>query len=269
MSLLQALIIAVVQGATEFLPVSSKAHDMLCARLLGVQHVPVEFLITIHLGTLLSVIVFYRTDLWAMLRGIARPVDEESRRWRRLFGLLVLATIPAAIAGVLFEDKIEGALNQPVWHGYGLLVTACLLAAASRLKGTTAIGQVSLRQALVVGCAQACALLPGVSRSGTTIVASLGMGMEREAAPRFAFLLSVPTILGGFLLEAKKVLEQGGGTGTGAGMYLLSATVSAVVGYLAILLVMNSVRRGNLLYFAAYCLAVGLAVILAGGRFGV
>jgi undecaprenyl-diphosphatase len=268
MSLLQALIIAVVQGATEFLPVSSKAHDMLTARLLGVEHVPVEFLITVHLGTLLSVLVFYRADLWAMLRGIARPVDEDSRQWRRLFGLLLLATVPAAIAGVAFEDKIEGALNQPMWHGAGLLVTACLLAAASRLKGTTALGKVSLRQAVAVGCAQACALLPGISRSGTTIAAGLGVGMEREVAPRFAFLLSVPTILGGFLLEVKKVLEQGGGTGTGAGLYLLSAGVSAVVGYLAIVLVMNSVRRGNLLYFAAYCLAVGLAVLLAGGRLG-
>jgi undecaprenyl-diphosphatase len=268
MKLLDALIIAVVQGATEFLPVSSKAHDMLTARLLGVAHVPVEFLITIHLGTLVSVVVFYRAELWAMIRGLLRPVDEESRQWRRLLGLLILATIPAAIAGVAFENKIENALNQPQWHGLGLLVTACLLAAASRIKGTTPIGQVSLRQALLVGCAQACALLPGISRSGTTIVAGLGVGLEREAAPRFAFLLSVPTIFGGFLLEAKKVFEQGGGTAGGTGLYLLSAGVSAVVGYAAILLVMNSVRRGNLLYFAAYCLAVGLAVLLAGGRLG-
>lgn len=268
MNLLQALIISFVQGATEFLPVSSKAHDMLTARLLGVEHVPVEFLITIHLGTLLSVVVFYRADLWAMIRGLVRPVGEESRQWRRLFGLLVLATIPAAIGGVAFESRIEGALNRPVWHGVGLLVTACLLAAASRLKGSVALREVGLKQALAIGCAQACALLPGISRSGTTIVAGLGVGLEREAAPRFAFLLSVPTILGGFVLEAKKVFEQGGGTGSGTGLYLLSAGVSAVVGYAAILLVMNSVRRGNLLYFAAYCLAVGLAVLLAGGWLG-
>ncbi|MCE5215872.1 undecaprenyl-diphosphate phosphatase [bacterium] len=269
MNLLTAVLIAVVQGATEFLPISSKAHDALVGRLLGVEEMPVAFLVTIHLGTLLAVFVYYRHDLWAMLRSLFPAACEESEaalsqrcQYRRLFWLLLLGTIPAAVLGALFESNIEAALNTPIYHGYGLLFTALILTVASRLQGTRGLKETGWRQALGVGLAQSMALLPGVSRSGSTITAGLLCGFEREFAPRFAFLLSIPVILGGFLFKVKDMVEAHVSGGLDPLTYPLSALVAGVTGYFAIVLVINSVKRGNLLYFAAYCLAVGLTVIL-------
>jgi len=270
MTLLQAVLIAIIQGATEFLPVSSSGHTALAAKLLGLQQAPLDFVVTIHAGTLLSVLVYYRSDLLSMLQSLlpVRDADEETlatrRDYRKLLGLLLLATIPAAIAGFLLEDYVDAAFGDVRLIGGALLVTATVLALAARLNGRVELPETGWRQALTVGVAQALALAPGVSRSGMTIVGGLLSGMSRDWAPRFAFLLSVPVILGGAVLEGKNMLEGDVSAAFDPLNYGLSALVAGVVGYLSILLVTNSVKRGSLLYFSAYCAVVGIAAIISG-----
>jgi undecaprenyl-diphosphatase len=270
MNLLQAVTLAIVQGATEFLPVSSKTHLALTSKLLGIGDIPIDFVVTLHLGTLLAVLVYYRKDLWAIATSPFRlnaPVaegNEPPRDHFRLLGLLILATIPAALAGYKLEDRIEGLLNNVTLDGLGLIATAGLLVAASRMKGTRGLAQTGWKQALAVGCAQACALLPGISRSGSTIFGSLACGMSREWAPRFSFLLSVPIILGGAAVKVKDLLEGGASPLFNPAIYAIAALAAAVVGYLAVVLVIDSVKRGNLIYFAAYCALVGVVAVVTG-----
>lgn len=270
MTLLQAVLIAIVQGATEFLPVSSSGHVAIAGKLLGLKQAPLDFVVIIHLGTLLAVLIYYRADLLAMLASLLplRVPDEERQAgraaYRRLFWLLLLATVPAAVAGVALEDWIDSALGSVVEVGIELLVTAGALALCARLTGASELAQTTWRQALVVGVAQALALAPGVSRSGMAIAAGLAVGMSRDWAPRFAFLLSVPVILGGGFFEGAKLLGGEAGAAFDRVIYGVSALVAAVVGYLSILLVTNSVKRGSLLYFSAYCALVGIAAIISG-----
>lgn len=272
MSLFSALILALVQGATEFLPVSSSGHLALVGKLLGLpeEQVPLDFVVVVHFGTLLSVLVFYRRDLWAMVRSLAPAGEEDDEArgerlgYRRLLGLLLLGTVPAAAAGLLLEDAVERLFGSVALVGAALLVTAGVLAAVSRLDGARQMARTGVREALVVGVAQALALAPGISRSGMTIAGGLVAGLRREWAPRFAFLLSVPVILGGSLVELRRMV--GGVTGASFDplSYLAATVTAAVSGYIAIVIVTDSVKRGNLLYFAAYCLAVGLAAIAWG-----
>lgn len=270
MSLLDALILAVVQGATEFLPVSSSAHIALVGRLVGVESASIPFVVTIHLGTLVAVLIYYRADLLAILRSLwARPepgTEEHTSvaAHRRLLVALIVGTIPAAVAGVLLEDYVEAAFGSTRMVGVCLLITASLLFIVTRRNGSLGLEQTGWRAGLIVGCWQAVALLPGVSRSGATIVGGLLTGFSRDWAPRFAFLLSVPVILGGGLFEALKLFSEGFTDTIDPVVYALSLVVSSVVGYASILLVTDSVRRGNLLYYAAYCALVGVAAIVLG-----
>ena len=272
MTLFAAIILALVQGATEFLPVSSSGHLALVGKLLGLpeEQVPLDFVVVVHFGTLLSVLLYYRSDLWAMVLSLA-PVrgDEEGAReerllYRRLLGLLVVGTAPAAAAGLLLEDAVERLFGSVALVGAALLVTATVLALVSRLGGSRHMAQTGVREALMVGVAQALALAPGISRSGMTIAGGLVAGFQREWAPRFAFLLSVPVILGGSVVEFHRML--GGVTGASFDplSYVVATATAAASGYIAIVIVTDSVKRGNLLYFAAYCLAVGLAAIAWG-----
>ena len=273
MTFFEAIILAVVQGATEFLPVSSSGHVALIGRLLGIPRVPLDFVVAVHFGTLLSVIVYYRRDLWMMLRSvlpIAGRSDEERgelRLHRRLVGLLLLATAPAGIAGYLLEDTVERAFGNVTLVGGALVVTALALAACARLRGEKGMAGTTWKQALVVGVAQAMALPPGMSRSGLTIAGGLAVGLRREWAPRFAFLLSVPIILGGSALELHHMLRGQVSASFDPALYAGATLVAAIAGYLAIIVVTDSVKRGNLLYFGAYCLTVGLAAIVWGAFF--
>lgn len=264
MTLPHATLLALVQGATEFLPVSSSGHVALAGKLLGLEQTPLDFVVAVHLGTLLSVAVYYREDLWAMVRGVVAGRDAEPglREHRKLAALLILATIPAALAGYFLEDAIDAALGNTRAIGCALLFTALTLAVASRLGGDRALQRTGPLQALLVGIAQAGALIPGVSRSGCTIAGGLACGFSRDWAPRFAFLLAIPAIVGGTLLQVLRLVGGNGSDGFDPVTYLVGVLVAAVVGYLSIILVIDSVRRGNLLYYCAYCAAVGLAAIL-------
>lgn len=273
MNMAQALILAVIQGATEFLPVSSSGHMALGAKLVGLPQAPLDFVVATHFGTLLAVLVYYRQDLLAMVRALFAPKSDDTdpdgeepttADYRRLFGNLIVASIPAAIAGVLLEDHIDAAFGDIRLVGFALMITATLLAVSSRRNGPVDLRDTTWKHALRVGVWQAIALVPGISRSGSTIAGGLLSGFSRQWAPRFAFLMSVPVVFGGTVFEARKLFDGGMDAGFAPATYGAATLLAAVVGYLSILLVIDSVRRGNLLYYSAYCLAVGLVAVASG-----
>jgi len=311
-SWLVAVILGAVQGATEFLPVSSSGHLVIFSRLCGCPELPLAFVVITHFGTLLAVVAYYRRDFADMIRsllvwspdegqphrpGDARPArqappggkqegpverseagprdkvavlpDESEvhgrlRQSRRLVVLLLVGTIPAAVAGVLFEDKVEELFSNIVAVGAALVITGLILLAVNWLSGRKEEERTTVVDALVIGVAQAAALVPGISRSGSTIAAGLGRGLHRDWAPRFAFLLSAPVILGGSGLEIVRLIQQPVASAQLA-MYLLGGLVAAATGYFAVHLVVKAVRQGNLIYFSGYCIVFGIAVVLAGG----
>ncbi|QDV72265.1 undecaprenyl-diphosphate phosphatase [Botrimarina mediterranea] len=257
----EILLLAIVQGLTEFLPVSSSGHLVVGNALLGALGYPlakdlVEVSIALHMGTLASVLVYYR-------REIARMLGTD----RRVIPLLILATIPAAIVGVgikkgLPETVQTQVLDNIVLVGFMLPVTAMILVAASRrMAGTTEYPQMSWGQALAIGVAQSFAILPGVSRSGSTIAAGLGAGLTRESASTFAFLMAIPAILGAGVLEMLDVLKEGT-TGTPVARLAVGFVVSFVVGLAALALLIQFVKRGRLAVFAWYLVPLGIAVLV-------
>jgi undecaprenyl-diphosphatase len=263
----EILLLAIVQGLTEFLPVSSSGHLVVGNALLGAMGYPlakdlIEVSIALHMGTLASVLVYYR-------REIARMLGSD----RRVIPLLVLATIPAAIVGVGIKKGLSDAvqtqvLDNIVLVGFMLPVTAMILVAGSRrAAGTTEYPQMSWGQALAIGMAQAVAILPGVSRSGTTIAAGLGAGLTRESASTFAFLMAIPAILGAGVLEGLDILEEGR-TGTPPVRLAVGFIVSFVVGLAALSLLIQFVKRGKLAMFAWYLIPLGIGVLVWQLGFG-
>lgn len=259
MSFLEILVLAIVQGLTEFLPVSSSGHLVVANAVLEALGKPptqdlVEVSIALHLGTLLSVLVYYRQE-------IVRLLGED----RRVIGLLVVGTLPAAVVGVGIKKGLpaaEGAvLENVLLAGLMFPVTAAILIAASRTKeGDTAYQRINWRTALAIGAAQALAILPGVSRSGSTIAAGLFAGLDRQSASTFAFLLAIPAILGAGVLEGLDVLESGT-TGTPLPTLAAGFLVSFGVGLGALSLLIRWVRRGRLAAFAWYLVPLGVAVV--------
>ncbi len=266
MSWLAAVILGAVQGATEFLPVSSSGHLVIFSKLCGWE-MPIAFVVITHLGTLLAVVAYYRHDFADMIRSLVdwSSAEPRLRCSRRLVVLLAIGTIPAAVAGVLFEDKIEELFNSIVAVGVALVITGLLLLAVNWLSGRKEEERTTVVDALLIGVAQAVALVPGISRSGSTIAAGLGRGLHRDWAPRFAFLLSAPVILGGTGLAIVRFVQQPVASSQ-LGMYLLGGLVAAATGYFAVHLVVKAVRQGNLIYFSGYCIVLGIATALIGGR---
>ncbi len=255
--LIAVVILALVQGLTEFLPISSSGHLVLTQALLGVESEGVALEIVLHVGTLLAVVLYYRNDLMELIREGLRFVggrrDEASTKAMRMIGLLVLGTIPAAVAGVLLEDRIESAFQDPRFTCGGLLVTGALLLSTLRVpKGQR---EVNPFRAVVFGLFQMLALFPGISRSGSTITGGLLVGVKPEEAARFSFLLSVPIILGAVAFQLKDVSE--GISSGGLLEYGIGLVVSFASGYLAIGTLLRIVRQGRFGWFGVYCLIVG------------
>ena len=274
MDAFQAIILGIVEGLTEFLPVSSSGHLAIGHWLfqLGSDEgleLPLSYVVMVHFGTLVAVVAHYRRDLYEIVRDIVAPRDEETGRtspgWgRRLALLLLIATVPGAVGGLLLEDVLDRLIDIPWAVGVALLLTATALLVSERVAAQDRSEKdTTLLDAVVIGLAQMAALIPGISRSGSCIAAGLGRGFDRDWAPRFAFLMSVPVILGGTIYEGAKMLRGGEGADQ-LGLYALCALVSAVTGYVAVGWVIGWVRAGNLKYFAAYCYVVGLAVIVTG-----
>jgi len=268
-SLAQAITLGIVQGATEFLPVSSSGHLALVSQLLGIKP-PLTFFVVVHFGTLLAIFAYYRQDFAQMLKSLVvwNPADESGydklTQSRRLVGLLIVGTLPAALIGYLFEDIVEQLFRSVLAVGLALIGTGLILLAVNWLRGHKHLPRTTAVDAVIVGCAQAVAIMPGLSRSGCTIAAGLASGLQRDWAPRFAFLLSAPVILGGTVLEAARFVAQPGEP-TMWLSYLVGGIVAAISGYVAINIVVRAVRAGNLMYFAAYCILVGAVTTIVVG----
>ncbi len=260
----QALVLGLVQGLTEFIPVSSSAHLVLVPALAGWERHGLAFDVALHLGTLTALLVYYREDLWAMVRAVIdRTPSAERSVHRNLILLLMLASLPVAIAGLTLEGAVESLFSSPRATAGLLFVTAAVLVVGERLHrrnrtevDTDAPPAVRLRQALLVGFAQAFALLPGLTRSGLTISTGIAAGLSRPAATRFAFLLGIPAIAGAALVQLPQVTDLGTISVTALAVGVVAAAVS---GYAAIAMLVRLVARVGIDRFAWY--VVPLAVI--------
>jgi len=251
-----ALILGIVQGATEFLPVSSSGHLVVGQRLLGLQVPGIAVEVALHVGTLLSVVVVYRERLTKLAVGAVRGRREA---WRYV-GLLALATLPAAVVGLAFESGLEAMFDRAWVPGVGFLVTAALLLSVRGREGGRDAA-LDARVALLVGLAQAAALVPGVSRSGATVVAALWLGIEAREAAAFSFLLSVPAIAGAAVL-----LLAGDAAGAHAGVpapvLLIGGAAAGLTGVAAIRLFVGLLARGGFHRFAYYLTPLGVGYLL-------
>jgi undecaprenyl-diphosphatase len=254
---LQMIVLAVVQGLTEFLPVSSSGHLVLTQKFLGALEGDVFFDVVLHVGTLGSVLVVYRKDILRLLR-LDRPA-------LMYLGGLAVGTLPAVLVGLLAKDAVEGLFHSPLFAAAGLLLTAAILFSTRFTKDSgKTLGEpwepraVSLVQALVIGVAQAFAILPGISRSGSTITASLWTGLARAEAARFSFLLSIPAIGGALILQL-----IGGDVGgrSDIGLLVLAALAAFGVGLLAIRWTALAVVQAHFWKFSFYCVAAGLVAL--------
>jgi undecaprenyl-diphosphatase len=257
----RAILLGVVQGITEFLPISSDGHlalmqfilDSCFGKLNGanVKGKELELTLILHVGTLLAIIVIYWNDLIRLFR---QP---------RLCGLIVLATIPVGVVGLAFKKYFEEAFQSPLIAGVGLLVTAGVLLAGQRWERPRIhdVQDLTPLHAFWIGCCQALAPFPGVSRSGTTIAGGLICGLERVAAARFSFLMAVPAISAACLLEFKDIVQRGYML-NGMPAMVAGTITSAVVGYLALNWLLRIVTQRRLHWFAYYCIVVGTITVI-------
>ncbi len=255
MSLWEALILGFVQGATEFLPVSSSGHLVVAQALLDVHVDGVLFEVTVHVATLLSITLVYRERLTRLALGVLRRQPEE---WRYL-GLLVLATVPAAVLGLAFEDRLEALFDAPQVPAVAFLITGLILWSSKAALAREPTAHPVARTALLIGFAQAFALIPGISRSGSTVVAALWLGVAPLEAAAFSFLMALPAIAGAAVLQVPKLLAGPPAVGTGA--LLAGGIAAAVTGVLAIRIFVEMLRRRSFHQFAIYLWILGLVFL--------
>lgn len=271
MTATEGAILGIVQGLTEFLPVSSKGHLALAGAILGVRDQDLVFKIALHFGTLGSLLVFFRAEVVQILRafftGIPSPRVAYTRDAEfRMAVWVALACVPAGVAGVLFEHRIEAWLDNPLYTCYGLLVTAAILF-STRAALLRPEAELTTGRALWVGCAQVLALLPGVSRSGSTISAGLWGGLPGPVAGRFSFLLSIPIIFGAVLLESRKLFSHPPSQDAWAAI-VAGVVCSFATGVFALSLLLAVLRTRRFSWFGVYCVAVGgvgAAILLSRG----
>jgi undecaprenyl-diphosphatase len=257
----QGLVLGIVQGLTEFLPVSSSAHLILVPWLLGWPEHSLTYDVALHMGTLGALILFFWRDWLGLLRAWLPGGGPQAATARRLLIGIILGTIPAAIAGLLFQDAIESALRSPALIAVVMLIASALIFAADRLgRLTVPIEGVGYVQALLIGVAQAFALAPGVSRSGATISAGLALGLTREAAARYAFLLATPITAGAGLLQLRHLIKDGVPADERAA-FALGIAASFIVGFASIGFLLRYLRRASLLVFVVYRVALALLVL--------
>lgn len=266
MDFVEIIILAVIQGITEFLPVSSSAHLILPSQLLGWADQGLAFDVAVHVGTLAAVVFYFRQNLFQLARGwlttgLTRTPNEDAR----LAWYIVVATIPAGLAGLLLGDFIEGYARSITVIACTTIVFGVLLGLADKHHGSISMAQMTLMMALVIGLVQMLALIPGTSRSGITLTAALFLGMQRADGARFSFLLSIPLILAAGGLQTIKLLQSTNAVAWGD--LILGIVVSAVSALLCIHFFLAFINRIGMLPFVIYRLVLGgflLAVVWLG-----
>jgi undecaprenyl-diphosphatase len=267
MTLLQSILLGIVQGLTEFLPISSSAHLVLVPHLLGWEIPPQEafiFDVLVQVASIVAVILFFRHELVkiarSMLMGIKQRkpfLDSDAK----LGWLILLATIPAGVIGLAIKDLVEMSFASPRVTAFFLLVTAGILTLAEALsRRTRELQSINWKDALLIGLAQAAAIFPGISRSGSTIAGGMGRGFERPPAARFAFLMSIPIMLAAGLAASLDFADIPGYT-SALPIFIPGFLASAVVSYLSIRWLLSYLARSSLYIFAAYCAGLGLLVL--------
>jgi len=266
MNIINAIILGIVQGLTEFLPVSSSGHLVLLQKIFGIRETSLFFDTMLHVGTLLAVMTVLWKDIFEILK---KPIQ-------KLTGFLILATIPAVIAALLFKDTIEEIFVSGKFLGFCFLITAALLVTAELLSkrdknANSAVeeqdesgAKMTWLQALFIGIMQAFAIPPGISRSGATISGSLFCKLNRGFAARFSFLMSIPAILGAVVMQTKDLIKHGAADGSSLGTAAIVAgtITSAVVGFFAVKFMLKIIREKSLFGFAIYTGVLGLIVLI-------
>ncbi len=267
MDTLSAVALGILQGITEFLPVSSSGHLVIGQHLLGWQEPNLFFDVSLHVGTFLAVALVFRRDIVFLVQGglkwLRHPLADHSYprdEARRLFTLVLWGTIPTVILGFAFKDLFERLFTSVTAVGFSLLVTGTLLWLTRRKVSSWGKGpfDIRFRHAALIGLVQGLAITPGISRSGSTIAVALLLGFQREWAGRFSFLLFVPAVLGAMLLESLHLKA----IPNPVGPVLWGTVAAAITGYVALRFLLATVRRGRFHLFAPYCWALG-AVCLA------
>jgi len=284
MSILQAIILGIVQGLTEFIPISSTAHLVFAARLIGLYdgvgavlkaEQTTATIAVIQLGTLLAVVIYFARDIIGITRAFVRDHLALLRGKRRVDGgvqlsheawlgwLVILGSIPVAVVGLLFKHQIEGTFTKNLWVIAIMMIAVALLLTLAEAVGKKqrSMEQLGITDALAVGCSQVLALIPGSSRSGSTIMGGLFAGLTRETAARFSFLLSIPAIAASGLLELKEAVNK---LPDGSYLPLIIATiVSGVIGYASIWFLLRYLRTHSTGVFIVYRLVLGAVILFA------
>ncbi len=255
MTAFQAFVLGAVQGLTEFLPVSSSGHLVIFQHLFDIQEPPLTFDILVHLGTLIAVFIAFWDDIWGILKN----------PFCRLTYLLIVGCIPAGLAGYLLAPYFEKAFESLLVVGIALIFTGILLTLSEHLAnkhyGLKETDETGFSDVLFIGVLQALAIIPGLSRSGSTIAAGLIAGLEREFAARFSFLLSIPVIIGAAIFELSDVFTSGIAV-SNILPYIIGPLTAAIFGFFAIKVVLGLVRRGKLSYFSYYCWTLAAVTLL-------
>lgn len=268
--ILSAIVIGIVQGLTEFLPVSSSAHLVFAQTFFGLNQNNLAFDVFLHLGTLVAVVGFFLPDIINMIIAFFKSIVDIFRGnfingikedpYKKLVWYTIVATIPVGIVGILFNDTVEALFTGVSIPAFFLLITGCLLYFSQRYNvGDKNLDDISLKETIFMGIGQACAILPGLSRSGTTIACGLLGGLDKEFAAKFSFILSIPAILGATIV-------QGGNIGSGLAVnfipYLLGFLAAVISGLFAIKVLLKLIEERSLDIFAYYCWIVGALILL-------
>ena len=259
MNIIQSIILGIVQGLTEFLPVSSSGHLVLAERILNIHRGDLVFEVMVHLGTLVAVLIYFRRQLGEMIRALfsifAPDKTMEQKHGLTMIGWLILGTIPAVIFGLALKDKIELAFSSPRWTSGEFIVTGLMLIATIWAidKGKN----LNIFNTIIIGIAQAISIMPAISRSGSTIAAGMFCGVNKEKAAEYSFLLSIPAISGAAILEIPEMIRLLP-TASVLWTYLAGTLVSGIIGYLSIAWLLSIIKKGKFYYFGLYCILIGI-----------
>lgn len=260
MDLIKAIILGVVQGLTEFLPISSSGHLVIFQNLVGFKEVQLAFDTFLHFGTLIPIFIIFRKDIINILSF--------KRETRYLTLLILIGIIPTGLMGIYLGDFFESIFASVRIVAVMLLITGFILYLVEKVANSRkSLDEMNWFNALIVGIAQGFAIVPGISRSGSTIAASLFQGLNREAAARYSFLVSIPVIFGAGLLQLKDVVSTGLTEEITWGMIGAGTVAAAISGYFAIKYLLKILREGSLIIFSYYCWTVGLLILVLAGLF--
>ena len=267
--LLKFILLAVIQGISEVLPISSSGHLQIVQEMLGMDTSSLTVSIFLHLGSLVAMIVFYRKLVFSIIGNSIKYVFKSSERndtnknYLKLLFMIVIACIPAGLIGLLFKNKIESIFANTIFIGINLIITGCLLFLQKYIKGKKTLDRMNWLDAIIIGLFQTIGILPGISRSGITTIGGKVSKLQDEDAINFAFLLFIPVTLGTGLLEVVDIIK--GDLVLSSNdilLYIVAIIISGLVTYIALSLLLKIIKKGKLHYFAYYCFVVGLAVII-------